>query len=614
MQYQEAIRKGLLDKLIAILRNEGSLSQDRLAQLVRSSNHGVQDVSLHNSKKKALLFYLRQRAAQSEVWQSWNIDARLDDLIVKTLQVKPRRTASGVATITVVTKPAPCKSNCLYCPNDIRMPKSYLSDEPACQRAERNYFDPYLQVASRLKALTEMGHATDKVEIIVLGGSWSDYSQHYQIWFITELFKALNDEGNRDAWVDALRTQYAQIGLEQDPGQLAGACTQIQGRIASGELSYNQAYEELYGKSEAWQKLDEVQASDFSLLDHEHRRNETAEHRVVGLVVETRPDTLSSESLCLLRRLGCTKVQIGVQSIDEKVISLNRRSTDVQEVTQAFELLRLFGFKIHAHYMLNLYGSNPSLDKSGYLKFMSDPAYIPDEVKLYPCVLVEGTGLEDLYHAGAWLPYEDGVLIELLADLVLETPEYGRISRMIRDISAHDIMAGSKKTNLRQAVEDRVRLSGRNVREIRMREVSTRETNAELLSLEESVYETTVSTEHFLQWVNEDGCIAGFLRLSLPHPDAIRRHQEQLIPVKPGQAMIREVHVYGQAARLHAANSGPQHRGLGKKLIERAFEICWEAGFDSVNVISAIGTREYYRNLGFVDDGLYLNAKLHGYG
>lgn len=610
MLSQELIRKRLLDSLIAILREEGSLSPDRLAQLVRSSNHGVNDVSQHNSKKKALLYYLNERKAHSEVWRSWNLDAELDELIVKTLQVKPRRTASGVATITVVTKPAPCKSNCLYCPNDIRMPKSYLTDEPACQRAERNYFDPYLQVVSRLKALTEMGHATDKVEIIVLGGSWSDYSRGYQIWFITELFRALNDEGVCLDRAAELREYYAQAGLEQDPDLLAEASSAIQRRICEGELSYNKAFEQFYGASPVWQRLEASQASTIEELEVEQKRNESAQHRVVGLVVETRPDTLSVESLCLLRRLGCTKVQIGVQSIDEKVIGLNRRTTSSQEVARAFELLRLFGFKIHAHYMLNLYGSNPCMDRQGYLEFMSDPAYIPDEVKLYPCVLVGGTGLEELCQKGEWRPYDDETLIELLADLVLETPEYSRISRMIRDISAHDIMAGSKKTNLRQAVEDRVQDLGREVREIRMREVSTSDTDAESLVVKESAYETRVSTEHFLQWVKEDGSIAGFLRLSLPQPDAVERYLGEGLPVKAGQAMIREVHIYGRAARLHSANSGPQHRGLGKRLIERAFAISREAGYESVNVISAVGTREYYRNLGFVDDGLYLNARL----
>ncbi len=147
------------------------------------------------SKKKLLPFYLRTKERDPQRWQSWNITPELEQQLVHLLQVKPRRSASGVATITVITKPWKCGGACIYCPNDLRMPKSYLSDEPACQRAERNYFDPYLQVTSRLRALNQMGHVTDKIELIVLGGTWSDYPRAYQIWFITELFRALNDEG-----------------------------------------------------------------------------------------------------------------------------------------------------------------------------------------------------------------------------------------------------------------------------------------------------------------------------------------------------------------------------------------------------------------------------------
>jgi len=593
------------------LRTQDCLTREALAKLIRQSNHGLKDVREHLSKKKVLAYYLSQRQERSEAWLSWDIDPVLDERMIRALQVKPRRTASGVATITVVTKPAPCQSNCLYCPNDIRMPKSYLSDEPACQRAERNYFDPYLQVVSRLKALTEMGHATDKVELIILGGSWSDYDPAYQIWFVKELFRALNDGQCARLAVEDIRESYRQIGVEHDPDLLVAQVNDVQNRIYQGSLSYNEAFEKVYRGSSAWQRLRQLQCARIDELHQEHVRNEAAQHRVVGLVVETRPDTISIEALKLLRQLGCTKVQIGVQSLNEKVIEANQRATTAAEVRRAFALLRLFGFKIHAHYMLNLYGSDERLDREGYHEFLYDPAYIPDEVKLYPCVLVEGTGLEKKYQSQQWKPYDDGVLVPLLADLVLDTPEYSRISRMIRDISAHDIKAGSKKTNLRQRVEDHVASTGKLVREIRMREVSTSSTDAEELKLVECAYLTAVSTEHFLQWVTENGSIAGFLRLSLPLKDAIERYGGAALPIACGEAMIREVHVYGRAARLHAAGIGPQHKGLGKKLVERAFEIASEHGCSHLNVISAVGTREYYRNLGFRDAGLYLKAEVH---
>ncbi len=593
------------------LRTQDCLTREALAKLIRQSNHGLKDVGEHLSKKKVLAYYLSQRQERSEAWLSWDIDPVLDERMIRALQVKPRRTASGVATITVVTKPAPCQSNCLYCPNDIRMPKSYLSDEPACQRAERNYFDPYLQVVSRLKALTEMGHATDKVELIILGGSWSDYDSAYQIWFVKELFRALNDGQCARLAAEDIRESYRQIGVEHDPDLLVAQVNDVQNRIYQGSLSYNEAFEKVYRGSSAWQRLRQLQCARIDELHQEHLRNEAAQHRVVGLVVETRPDTISIEALKLLRQLGCTKVQIGVQSLNEKVIEANQRATTAAEVRRAFALLRLFGFKIHAHYMLNLYGSDERLDREGYHEFLYDPAYIPDEVKLYPCVLVEGTSLEKKYQSRQWKPYEDEVLVPLLADLVLDTPEYSRISRMIRDISAHDIKAGSKKTNLRQRVEVHVASTGKLVREIRMREVSTNSTDAEELKLVECAYQTAVSTEHFLQWVTENGSIAGFLRLSLPLKDAIERYGGDALPIACGEAMIREVHVYGRAARLHAAGTGPQHKGLGKKLVERAFEIASEHGCSHLNVISAVGTREYYRNLGFRDAGLYLKAEVH---
>ena len=165
----------------------------RLAALVRAANRGISDNADHIAKKHLMPFYLRVKADDPARWESWGIGSDIERKLLRLLQVKPRRTASGVATIAVITKPWPCASDCLYCPNDLRMPKSYVADEPACQRAERNWFDPYLQVASRLRALNEMGHVTDKVELIILGGTWNDYPAGYRRWFVCELFRALNE-------------------------------------------------------------------------------------------------------------------------------------------------------------------------------------------------------------------------------------------------------------------------------------------------------------------------------------------------------------------------------------------------------------------------------------
>jgi elongator complex protein 3 len=283
----------------------------------------------------------------------------------------------------------------------------------------------------------------------------------------------------------------------------------------------------------------------------------------------------------------------------------------------------VFGFKIHVHFMMNLYGATPEGDKRDYLRLVTEAAYLPDEVKLYPCSLVRGTRLCGHYEDGSWQPYGEDVLLDVLTADVLNTPAFVRISRMIRDISAHDIVAGNKKANLRQLVERRIAAGGGRIAEIRHREIRTDEADIEGLTLEMLSYETTATSEHFLQWVTPTGRIAGFLRLSLPREDYVSQHQA-LLPIAPREAMIREVHIYGRVARLNstsgevsdasgnegAPDEGAQHLGLGKRLIEAACDIAHTHGYERLNVISSVGTREYYRALGFRDTPLYQQLDL----
>lgn len=578
------------------------------------------------SKRQLMAFYLDVQKNQPERWSSWGLSDEQQRRLVRTLQMKPRRTASGVATITVLTKPWKCSSNCLYCPNDLRMPKSYLADEPACQRAERTFFDPYLQVAARLKALTEMGHITDKVELIVLGGTWSDYPESYQIWFIRELFRALNDGSQAIGNLPARKHAYESAGISCDLELLKAFVAEEQHRIDNRETTYNQAFDRLYGENAAWASVSQWQKATWEELEAEHDANVDGQHRVVGLVIETRPERITPTHLAALRRMGCTKVQMGIQSLDEKVRTLNDRHTSTQQIQRAFELLRLFGFKTHVHAMVNLLGATPESDKTDYLRLCNDAAFQPDEVKLYPCVLVEGTGLCERFEDHTWQPYSEPSLVDVLVSDTCATPAFTRISRMIRDISAPDIKAGNKKVNLRQLVEQRIDSEGLATAEIRHREVSLANVAAEDLSLEVVEYETTATSERFLQWVTSQGKIAGFLRLSLPHTNAIAQLNEEYeaatsktaeqrhtlpFPLQAGEAMIREVHVYGRVEKLqHAGINNAQHRGLGTKLVNRACELASRAGYQRINVISAVGTRGYYRKLGFYDNGLYQQRML----
>lgn len=621
------MEKTLLNIISELRRTSGPLDPNALDRIIRARNREVAGPVRHVAKKNLLPLYQDIKAHQSQTWASWDISPELEARLVRTLQVKPRRTASGVATVTVLTKPWPCSSACLYCPNDVRMPKSYLHDEPACQRAERNWFDPYLQVTARLRTLHQMGHVTDKVELIVLGGTWSDYPETYQIWYMHELFRALNDmssEAAIECETQARRERYRSAGIANERDDLAAWAAKAQARVTAGQATYNQTVRELYacnaqadesnaceaaGTPEGWAAVAAWQTATFSQLEALQRANETAEHRCVGLVVETRPDAVTPQRLATLRRLGCTKLQMGIQSLDERILAANHRGIGTDRMRDAFELARIFGFKTHAHFMTNLLGATPESDAADYLRMVDDPAFKPDEVKLYPCALVDGTGLVDHWRRGNWRPYTESELVNLLADDVLATPPFTRISRMIRDISAHDIMTGNKKVNLRQLVDQEISRRGAPVQEIRTREIAFGAAAGDQLTLAEVAYETANTHEVFLQWVRDDNCIAGFLRLSLPCAQYVAEHACDL-PIHPGEAMIREVHVYGRVAGLHQGGENAQHRGLGSKLIERACDIARSEGYSAVNVISAVGTRGYYRARGFADNGLYQQRQL----
>lgn len=605
----------LLDIVSALKRDPKSVDLDKF---VHAHNRGLAPDVRPYSKKRLSAYYYKTRHNDPQKWQSWDIDPETEKYLIALLQVKPRRSASGVATITVMAKPWPCGNHCLYCPNDIRMPKSYLSDEPVCQRAERNWFDPYLQVVGRLRALNQMGHVTDKVEIIILGGTWCDYPESYQRWFVREVFRALNDSNDETAEQTAkeIRARYKHSGISSDRDEIIASVASIQDEIDAHRLDYDEAFRQVYANNESWRTLSQKQDATWAEVEAEHMRNIDARHRVVGLVMETRPETISFQSLYALRRLGATKVQIGVQSLESDILSCNTRKTGIDDIKRAFALLRLFGFKIHAHFMVNLLGATPEGDKADFLRFVNDPAYLPDEIKLYPCALVAGTELCKAYDAGDWVPYTEDVLLDVLETDVVHTPPYVRISRMIRDISAHDIVAGNKKANLRQLVEQDMVRDQRPIQEIRTREISTSDVSLEDLRLDEVVYQTATSREYFLQWVTPHNRIAGFLRLSLPMQQCFAKweasaQQEGIaLPIEPNQAMIREVHIYGSAVSLHTLGRGVQHLGLGRRAIDRACEIAYEAGYTSLNVISAIGTRGYYAKLGFKQRGLYQTKQL----
>lgn len=492
------------------------------------------------------------------------------EAFVEKVQVKPIRTQSGVTPITVLTRPWPCPGKCIFCPDDPAMPKSYLSMEPGAQRAERYRFDPFEQTTGRLRTVDSMGHGVEKVELIVLGGTWSSYPRAYQLWFTTRLFDALNDfEPHIMAPLgSSTRASEPETILASDASNL-----------------------------EPWRGRD-IAELEASLLDAQ-RRNERAHARCVGYTLETRPDHVTESEVTRLRTLGTTRVQLGYQSTSDEILRLNGRGHSVEASRAATALLRRGAFKIQAHWMANLYGSDPESDIRDFERLFSDPALRPDELKLYPCMLVAGTELEETHRQGLWHPYSEEELTHVLAECLTRVPRYCRVNRVIRDIPGQDLLVGIRVNGLRGAVEARVADSGNPSDNIRRREIRRRVPDPESLKLSETRYATTASEEVFIEFVTGQDELAGFLRLSLPSEKAF-------IPELEGAALIREVHVYGTAVGIGSRHdTRSQHMGLGTRLVRRAETLARQAGYETLAVISAVGTRDYYRGLGFRDGKLY---------
>ena len=471
-----------------------------------------------------------------------------DPRLLERIRMKPMRTLSGVTTVTVLTKPYPCPGKCIFCPTDVRMPKSYLPDEPGAMRAVANKFDPYDQVIARITQLRSLGHPTDKIELLILGGTWSSYRRDYQEWFIKRCFDAMNN--------------------------LSGPAPE-EVKIGEGELRKAQTY------------------------------NETAEHRNVGLVIETRPDEINLDEIKWLRHLGVTKVQMGAQSLDDRVLEMNKRGHDTACTREAVALLRAAGFKVVLHWMPNLHGATPQSDREDFARLWD--GYCPDELKIYPNQLLANAELYEYWQRGEYKPYTTQELIDLIADIKPSIPKYCRVNRVIRDIPSTNVVEGNRRTSLRQDVHNEMKKRGTKCQCVRCREVRGKAVKTGAVELQDLVYQAGTAEEHFISFVTPEDKLAGFIRLSLPGKDSPDIEISDL----DGAALIREVHVYGQSLAVGAEKDGAaQHSGLGTRLLEKAERVAKESGFGRMAVISAIGTRGYYLGRGFERGEFYLVKNL----
>lgn len=482
---------------------------------------------------KHMLVAVYRQLTESGVWAP-------DPGLLARIRMKPVRTLSGVTTVTVLTKPYPCPGKCIFCPTDVRMPKSYLPDEPGAMRALQHEFEPYDQVASRLEALAAVGHPTDKIELLILGGTWSSYRKDYQEWFIQRCFDALN-------------------------------------------------------------------GVDSASLEEAQRHNETAGHRNVGLVIETRPDHVNPREVAWLRRLGVTKIQMGAQSLDDEILEINQRGHTVDETRQAVAMLRAAGFKIVLHWMPNLLGATPESDRVDFTRLWD--GFCPDEIKIYPNQLLENAELYHYWLRGEYRPYTTQELIDLIAAIKTSIPRYCRVNRVIRDIPSTNVVEGNKRTSLRQDVHQEMQRRGTRCECVRCREVRGQQIEVNTLQTHDLIYQVGGAEEHFLSFDTPEDRLAGFLRLSLLGPGAPHTGLADLQEA----AIIREVHVYGQSLPVGSeAQGAAQHAGLGTRLIQRAERIARARGFRRLAVIAAVGTRNYYIRRGFERGELYLVKNLDG--
>jgi elongator complex protein 3 len=482
--------------------------------------------------KHVLIHVYRQLTDSGE----WDVDPEL----LRRMRMKPMRTLSGVTTVTVLTKSYPCPGRCIFCPSEARMPKSYLSDEPGAMRGLHHEFDPFEQTSARIEALQAIGHPTDKIELLILGGTWSSYPHDYQDWFIQRCLDAMN-------------------GFESP-------------------------------------SLEEAQAA-----------NEGAEHKNVGLVIETRPDHVDQHELARLRQLGVTKVQMGAQSIDDRILDLNMRGHSVEDTRRAVSLLRAGGFKIVLHWMPNLLGATPESDAADFARLWDDPGLRPDEIKIYPCQLLEGTELHTYWVLGEYQPYTTEQLIDLIADIKPVIPRYCRVNRVVRDIPSPHVVEGNKRSSLRQDVQRELERRGERCQCIRCREIRGQQVEVSDMVLKEDVYQAGCAEERFISYTTPDDLLAGYLRLSLPDPKSPATDLADL----DSAALVRELHIYGQSLPLGESERGAaQHTGLGTELMARAEAEARERGYPRIAVIAALGTRGYYRRLGYSLGETYMLKEL----
>jgi elongator complex protein 3 len=507
-------------------------------------------------------------------------------LIREYLQTKPTRTGSGVAVIATMTKPFNCPhGSCIYCPGGLNsafgdVPKSYTGKEPSTMRGIRNDYDPYRIVFNRLEQYIVLGQNPDKVDQIIMGGTFTAFPKVYQEEFVHFSFKAYNDFS---------RLFYADGEIDIDKFK---AFFELPGNIATKERA-----------ERIREKVLTLKNNNIKSLEEEQIENEKSAIRCIGLTIETKPDWAFQEQGIELLGLGTTRIELGIQTVYDNILKAINRGHGIKESKRSIADLRDLGFKLNFHMMPGLPDEDNvrisrEKDIESLKQIFNDPDFRPDMLKIYPCMVMSGTVLEKHFGSGIFKPLTTEEAADIIVEAKKSVPEYCRIMRINRDIPTYATTAGVGKTNLRQYVDKLAAERGVKCRCIRCREVKDIDLKDEPKIIIRE-YEASHGKEFFIS-MEADDKILGFARLRLPP-----RSLHTVITLK--SALIRELHVYGRALAIGSSDKEKsQHKGIGRKLMQKAEEIARQNGKDKMIVISGVGVREYYRKLGYEREGPYM--------
>ncbi|MBI2107167.1 tRNA uridine(34) 5-carboxymethylaminomethyl modification radical SAM/GNAT enzyme Elp3 [Candidatus Woesearchaeota archaeon] len=495
-----------------------------------------------------------------------------------TVGTKPIRTISGVAPIAIMSKPIRCKHGaCIMCPDFIKegVAMSYTGKEPASMRGIRNFYSAYLQVMNRLEQYYALKKEIEKVELIIMGGTFPSFDVDYQNEFIMEALQAMNDFS--EMFYETNFNYEKFFSFFELPGEFKDAerVKRVQNRLLENKK--------------------------ITTLEKEQLRNEISKIRNVTLVVETKPDWCFEKEINTMLSQGVTRVELGVQSLKDDVLKFINRGHNLEDTKKSIKLLRDSGYKVGFHWMVGLPKTTREEDIAMFKELFSNSDYQPDALKIYPCMVFKNTALYSLWQKGEFEPITTEEAASRIVEMKRFIPKYCRVMRVQRDIPTYRREAGVDRTNLRQIIHEQMKKKNVICKCIRCKEPMNKEIDWTNVKLNRIDYEAANGKEIFLSFDDvKNDILLGFLRLRIPSKPFRRE-------ITLDTSLVRELHVYGNAAKIGEEES-IQHKGLGIKLMEEAERISKSFNCKKVIVISGIGVKDYYRRkLGYVDDGVYLS-------